>query len=173
MATVYIGVGSNIEPEKNIPEAIRLLKGFMKLVYISTFYCSKPINAINSPQFYNGVLKAETDFTPRQLKYDVLRKVEDMLGRVRKTDKFASRPIDLDILLYDDLVLEEDDIQLPDKNIADRIFIAQPLYEAAGNILIPGTHTHLSGILESMPLDTITPLPDFSRNIKMEMRNEP
>src|SRR5262249_13926867 len=102
MARAFIGIGSNIDPEKNIRQALRQLAQAVRLTAISTFYREPALERPDEPAFYNGVVAVETDLPPARLKQDLLRKIEADLGRRRSSDKFASRPIDLDLLLYDD-----------------------------------------------------------------------
>jgi 2-amino-4-hydroxy-6-hydroxymethyldihydropteridine diphosphokinase len=103
MPTAYISVGSNIEPRKNLIKAIRLLSEMLELTAVSTVYRTKPELNKDQPYFYDCVVSVKTDLSPKQLKYRFLRKVEKALGRKRSKDKFASRPIDLDLIAYSGL----------------------------------------------------------------------
>ena len=104
MARAFIGVGSNIDPKKNIRQALRQLAQAVRLTGISTFYREPAIERPTEPAFYNGVVAIETDLPPMRLKQDVLRRIEADLGRRRDSDKYASRTIDLYLLLFDDCV---------------------------------------------------------------------
>lgn len=162
MARVYIGIGSNIDPEHNVREAIRLLREMIEIKAISTFYRTEPIGTSCTQSFYNGVVEAETDVEPRKLKFGILRRIEELLSRVRTQDKYAPRTIDLDIVIYGDKVLHEPGIEIPDPDIFTRPFIAAPLFELAQDLVIPGSNTRLADILKDMPVDSMLPLPDFT-----------
>jgi len=84
------------------------------------------------------VVEIETNFSPEELKYKVLRKIEKDLGRRRSRDKYASRTIDLDLILYDELIVKGDNFTLPDPQIAKRPYLAIPLYELNPALVLPG-----------------------------------
>src|SRR3990170_4754101 len=114
MPRAFVAVGSNIDPETNVRRALLLLAREVRLLGISTFYQTKPIDRPDQPPFYNGVIEIETELPPGELKHSLLRRIERELGRVRTEDKHAPRAIDLDLLLYDDVTLEEEGLRLPD-----------------------------------------------------------
>jgi len=136
---IFIAVGSNIEPEKNIEVALVELKKYVKITAVSNFYKSAPVGNPEQPLFLNGVIKIQTDLKPRELKFDILRKIEEKLGRIRTSDKNADRTIDLDLILYDDLVVDEPDLRLPDPAIRIYPFVAVPLLEIAPDLILPDT----------------------------------
>src|ERR1043166_6124129 len=113
MTRAFIGVGSNIAPEENIREALRRLAQSTRLVSISTFYREPAIDHPEEPDFYNGGVAIDTDFPPAVLKWQVLRPIEAALKRQRGADRYASRTIDLDLLLYGDSVLSSNELILP------------------------------------------------------------
>jgi len=84
------------------------------------------------------------------LKYSVLRKIEAALGRVRSSDLYASRTIDLDILLFGNQIIKKEGLTVPDPDIYSRVFIAEPLFELAPETIIPDTDTDLKTVLASM-----------------------
>ncbi len=139
MATAYIALGSNIEPCVNIKAALALLAGQCRLMAVSRFYRSRPLNRPEQDDFINGVCIIETAHSPRHLKYNILRPIEEALGRIRSGDAYAARTIDLDILLYDDVVTEEDGLTIPDPDICERPFLFLPLLDLEPRIWIPGT----------------------------------
>jgi dihydroneopterin aldolase/2-amino-4-hydroxy-6-hydroxymethyldihydropteridine diphosphokinase len=150
MARAFIGVGSNIAPEKNIREALRLLARLVRIVAISTFYRTPAIDRPSDPDFYNGVVAIETDLRPMALKSKVLRKIEAALGRRRSADKYASRTIDLDLLV----------LTPPDPDILNRAFVAVPLAEIEPDLLLPGVD-HLSK-------EGMQPLVEFTQKLRAE-----
>jgi 2-amino-4-hydroxy-6-hydroxymethyldihydropteridine diphosphokinase len=140
----FVAVGSNIEPEENIRRALLDLKKYLTITAISNLYKTPAVNRPDQPDFLNGVVKIQTNYSPRELKFDILRKIEEQLGRFRSTDKFAARTIDLDLIVYGDLVIDEPDLCLPDPSIRSYPFVAIPLLELAPELILPDTLTPLS-----------------------------
>ena len=137
LETAYVGVGANIEPEKNILEALKRLlpEG---LTRVSTVYRTEPVNAPGEPFFYNCVAELKTNRAPSELKYSVLRPVEEALGRRRGNNKHSARPIDLDLIVYGDLEVSAKGLILPDEEIYTRSYLAIPLFELAPALVLPG-----------------------------------
>jgi len=128
----FIAVGSNIDPEANIIEALLAIKKIECVIGSSTFYQTAPIGPADQPEFVNGMWLVETQRKPLQIRDEVLHVVERQLGRVRTEDKFAARVIDLDLVLYDDLIVDDGDICLPHSDIA-RPFVYIPALELMGD----------------------------------------
>ncbi|MBN1797509.1 MAG: 2-amino-4-hydroxy-6-hydroxymethyldihydropteridine diphosphokinase [Spirochaetales bacterium] len=145
---VFIGVGANINPEANILKAVQLLGRQVKLLDSSFFYRSKAAGKEDQPDFINGVLKITTEINPGELKFDVLRKIEAQLGRVRTKDKNAPRPIDLDILLYGGVVKLEEQIRIPDPHIQTYDFVYVPLLELEPELVLPDSKQKLKALVE-------------------------
>lgn len=169
MALVYIGVGSNIEPEVNIVAAVRALKDRARLSAVSTFYLTPALERTDAPPFYNGVLEVETKLPPRELKFGVLRAIEEGLGRMRTADKYAPRTIDLDIIVYDDAVLREPDLIVPDPDIESRAFVAVPLLELRPDLLLPDSGRRLGEAVETFGVTHMIPLAEFTRRLRQEI----
>jgi 2-amino-4-hydroxy-6-hydroxymethyldihydropteridine diphosphokinase len=169
MEAVFIGVGSNIDPEKNIRKALSLLDREIRIVAISTFYRTEPAGPPGQPLFFNGVLKAETDLPPEELKNSVLRRIEALTGRRRSNDRYAPRTIDLDILLYGNLVLFDEGLVIPDPDIADRSFLAVPVSELAPDLVLPGSGVCLREIAATHTKGKLQPLGEFSRRLKKSL----
>jgi 2-amino-4-hydroxy-6-hydroxymethyldihydropteridine diphosphokinase len=140
----FVAVGSNIRPEDNIPSALLRLKTYATVIAVSNFYKTVAVGTSAQPDFLNGVVKIQTDRSPRELKFEVLRSIEAQLGRVRSADKYAARTIDLDVILYGTLVIDEPDLHLPDPAIRSYPFVAIPLLELAPDLILPDTRTPLS-----------------------------
>lgn len=98
---VVVILGSNIDKERNIPAAVRLVGEAATLVGASTVYETSPVGAHDQPGYFNAVVLIETVLSPAELKDGLLTDVEQQLGRRRTADKFAPRTIDLDIVIYD------------------------------------------------------------------------
>ncbi len=102
MTRAFVGIGSNIDPEINVRSAVLRLTETARVKAISTVYRTEPVGREGQPSFYNCVVEIETDLSPRDLKFQLLRRIESELGRTRIVDKFAARTIDLDLILYDE-----------------------------------------------------------------------
>jgi len=134
-----ISIGSNIEKERHLPEAIRLLRRNRRIDVrkVSRFFESAPVDGPeDAPDFFNAAIVACTDLDPHELREE-LRHIEEVLGRVRTDDKNAPRTIDLDLVYYGDVVAEFDDWQLPDPaaNVAPHVAI--PIADVAPHWIDP------------------------------------
>lgn len=130
---VYLGLGSNLgNREENIRKAILLIGERVGTVLRqSSLIETEPWGFESENSFLNGVILVETTFTPRQT-LKATQKIERELGRKRKSDslkKYADRPIDIDILLYDDLTIDESDLKIPHPLMEQRDFVMIPLRE--------------------------------------------
>ena len=124
----FISVGSNIEPQRNIPAALELLVARTEVAGSSTFYRTEPIGRPGQPMFVNGVWQIRTDLEPSLVQDELLRPIERRLGRRRTADKFAPRPIDLDLVLYDDRISDDGGLRLLHPDIV-RSFVLWPIVE--------------------------------------------
>ncbi len=172
MARAFIGIGSNMEPQRNLREAIRLLDSEARVLNLSTVYLTLPIGRPEQASYYNCIAAIETGLSPADLKR-VLRTIENRLGRTRSSDAFAPRPIDLDLLLYDDLVLHDEGLELPDPDILRRSFLAQGLHELAPELILPGTGTGIAEIAHRLADPTMKPLDSYTALLKGELRHGP
>ncbi len=130
MATVYIGIGSNLgNRKKNIEDAIvSLRKNRIRVLKRSTIIETDPVGGPpNQGKFLNGVLKIQTQLAPQKLLH-LLKQIERELGR-KKTILNGPRSIDLDILLYDHLKLQTPQLTLPHPRMFKRHFVMNPLKE--------------------------------------------
>lgn len=162
----FIGVGSNINPKQNIMRALIELEKNVKVLDISTHYSTRAEMRPVQPNYINGVWKIETDISAVELKYEVLKKIEYDMGRKREEDKYASRRIDLDILLYGNNVINNDKISIPDKNIYKRAFICIPIHELESGLVLPDTNKSLSSIVKGFENEVLTPLTRFTEQLK-------
>lgn len=128
----YIGLGSNIEPESNLPLAVKALQQQVEVLCVSSAWRA-PALGTTGPDFLNAAAKIRTRLPAEELKARVLRPIEAGLKRVRSANKNAPRTIDLDILIFDDAIL--------DAHIWDFAHLAVPLAECAPEITAPGSGT--------------------------------
>jgi GTP cyclohydrolase I len=137
---VLIALGSNIDPERNLAQAVAMLsrQSGIRLVAVSSIYGSAAVGATTpQPAYLNAAALVETYLEPGALKA-ALRGVEAAMGRVRTDDKFAPRPIDLDIALYGQQTLDLDGSLIPDPGIMRYAHVAVPLAEIAPDWVVPG-----------------------------------
>ena len=169
MAKVYISVGSNIDPLENVRKGLVLLNESVKILALSTFWMTDPVDSEGQPRFLNGVVEIETELDPATLKFSILRKVEEKLGRVRTGDKHAPREIDLDIVIYGDATIDTDGIVLPDPEIESRAFLAVPLYELDPDMILPGTDKKIYEIAGKFVEHTMEPKDDYTQSLRDEL----
>jgi 2-amino-4-hydroxy-6-hydroxymethyldihydropteridine diphosphokinase len=167
----FVAIGSNIGPAKNVRKAIRLLAERVRVVAVSTVYRTRPLGRREQDDFYNCVLEIETSAPPSHLKIH-LRELETQLGRIRSDDTFAPRTIDLDLVLYDDLVTDTADLKLPDPEIAARPFLAIPLSELAPDLLIPGSGIRVSDLAARLPQSGMVPLVSYTEQLRRDIAHE-
>lgn len=172
MVRAFISIGSNIDPETNVKNAIHRLRLTARVMAISTVYRTEPVGPPGQPWFYNCVVEIETDLAPRELKFRLLRRIEGELGRTRSSDKFAARTIDLDLILYDELVMTTPDLALPDPDIPERPFLAIPLYELAPGLILPGSGLRIQEAAASLSPNTMMPLAVYTEHLRKELLHE-
>lgn len=135
MATVYLGLGSNVDPQANLELAIRELgRGYGEL-RLSTVYRSAAVG-FEGPDFLNLVAGLESDESPTDIHSEIER-IHGLAGRVRGAERYSSRPLDIDLLLYDDLILEHPRFHLPRSDVLDYAFVLRPLAEIAPQLIHP------------------------------------
>lgn len=142
---VYIAIGSNIEPTKNINKAINLIKEQIEIKKISPVYRSKPVGFLEQPDFLNLVIKVETNYSPIHL-MNYLKQIEQQLKKDKKV-KDGPRTIDLDILLYGQI--QCNDPIVPHPRMHNRIFVLKPLTDIDPNIIHPTIRKTASQLLQT------------------------
>ncbi|PHS16897.1 MAG: 2-amino-4-hydroxy-6-hydroxymethyldihydropteridine diphosphokinase [Kangiella sp.] len=138
MVDVYIGIGSNIEPEKHFKAVYCLLKEFYPSIKFSRTFKSSAVGFVGD-DFYNSVAKfsVEDDSICQLDKVLIqLKSIENQLGRARGDKKFSARVIDIDVLLFGDLVCNKP-IQLPRGEIVENAYVLWPLSELAPELMHP------------------------------------
>jgi len=169
MARAFIGIGSNIDPADNVRAAIHALARQTRLIGISMVYLTDALGAAEQPPYYNCVVEIETEAPPAEIKFNILRNIENSLGRRRTEDKYAPRTIDLDLIAYGDLTIDAEGIRLPDPDILKRPFLAIPLFELAPDLVLPGYGLRISEIAAKLPQGGMKPLEDYARLLQEEL----
>ncbi len=135
MARVYVSVGSNLEREKNIRSALSALERRFGPLERSRVYETESVG-FEGFAFYNLVVSLETELDPHAV-VAALREIEDRHGRERTGKRFSDRTLDLDLLLYEDRIVNTPDLALPRDEILKYAFVLGPLAEIAGEELHP------------------------------------
>ncbi|MCH9696806.1 MAG: 2-amino-4-hydroxy-6-hydroxymethyldihydropteridine diphosphokinase [Gammaproteobacteria bacterium] len=146
---VYVGLGSNLaDPVAQVMAAKQALQSFpeTELTRFSSLYSSPPMDASDQPDYINAVAEMRTQLLPKQL-LTQLQSLETRQGRVRE-QRWGSRTLDLDILLYGDQQIHTNDLIVPHYDIARRAFVLMPLFEIAPDLDIPG-HGLLSELVNA------------------------
>ena len=132
MHTVYLGLGTNVgNKEQHIREAVRKIQALVgAVVRQSTLYVTEPWGFQSENLFVNAVVCCETEHTPREV-LQLTQQIERAMGRRRKSvnRQYHDRVIDIDILLYDDLIVDEPDLKIPHPLMHEREFVMKPLEE--------------------------------------------
>ncbi len=163
MTRVFIGVGSNVEPEVHVRRALARLDEAIGVLGVSTFYATPALGRPSDPPFVNGVVEVGDRLPPAPLEA-LLSSIEDAEGRRRSVDRFAPRTIDLDLLLHGDAVSTAP--RLPHPDVTSRRFVALPLLELAPDLVLPGSGLRLASIVEALPAHPMEPLPGLTRELK-------
>ena len=147
MATVYLGLGTNLgDKEANLRTAIyKLQERIGKQVSLSSFYETAPWGFESDHSFLNAAIGLETSLSPIEILH-ITQEIEKELGRTKKSvnGSYSDRLIDIDILLYDTLVLQTPELTIPHPLMTERDFVMKPLIEIAGNVIHPTLQKTLS-----------------------------
>ena len=135
MAKIYISIGSNINAEKNVRLAIHALQDHYGKLILSSVYESEAVG-FDGDNFLNLVVGLNTEDDVYAVA-STLRTIEDENGRDRSGPRFSPRTVDLDLLLYDDLILKEESLELPRDEITKNAFVLLPLEEIAPQLIHP------------------------------------
>jgi 2-amino-4-hydroxy-6-hydroxymethyldihydropteridine diphosphokinase len=151
MAVVYLGIGSNVgDRQAHIQKAVGLLRDHehVQVVAVSRLIETEPVSALPQGKFLNGAIKINTDLMPNDL-LSALKNVERRCGR-SKPEQNAPRTLDLDILLYDDVVIVDGKtLSIPHPRMTERVFVLEPLAEIAPEAVHPRLQKTVRELLES------------------------
>ena len=137
LATAYLGLGSNLgEREENLRHALISLSPKVALVELSSIYETEPVGYKEQPLFLNMVCRVTTDLPPEKL-FRLAKDIETRMGRVPSRQRNLPRPIDIDILFYDDKIMETPNLTIPHPRLQDRAFVLVPLAEIAPDLVHP------------------------------------
>lgn len=144
---MFVGLGSNIDPEAHLHAAAALLKKVFAGIRFSPVYRSAPLLMTDQAEFLNAAAVFETELSPKKVASE-LKKIEKMLKKNPPT-RFGPRTIDLDILLFGQKISMDGDLTIPHPRLHERRFVLQPLMDlGAGEVLHPGFHHALKAYLQ-------------------------
>jgi GTP cyclohydrolase-4 len=143
---VYLGLGANLgDRQGNLVQAIQSIRASASVESIASFYETKPVGYLDQPDFLNTTVQISTDLSPLELLH-FLKQIERQMGR-QASFRNAPRPIDVDILLYDDLILDTPDLVIPHPRMVERAFVLVPLAEIAPTVVHPVLKQSISELL--------------------------
>ncbi len=155
MRAAYIGMGGNLAswagtPEATLAAAALRLESLGRVANRSSLYLTEPVGFAEQPRFVNAVVALETELNPREL-LDGLLAIEQEFGRDRTASIVnGPRTLDLDILLFGDLVVSEPGLEIPHSRLAERAFVLIPLNEIAPEAVVPGCGETVRQLLASL-----------------------
>ena len=159
----YISIGSNIDKNKNIPASLEALKLNFGSLTISSIYESESVGFIGD-SFYNLVAGFNSELSVKEVA-KILRQIELDNGRIRNSQKFSSRTLDLDLILYDNLIINDGRLQIPRDEIERYAFVLEPLTEIAPDLKHPISGLSYADLWEKFDKTNLTQqrvLPDWS-----------
>jgi 2-amino-4-hydroxy-6-hydroxymethyldihydropteridine diphosphokinase len=150
MKIVLLGIGTNLgKRESNLEKAVARIEEYIgQVVKSSSVYETEPWGFQTPDTFLNMVVKVETNLLPSELLERILM-IESLLGRVRGETQYSSRIIDIDILLYEDLIIDEINLKIPHPLMQERRFVMVPLCEIEPDIVHPVIKKSIASLLES------------------------
>jgi 2-amino-4-hydroxy-6-hydroxymethyldihydropteridine diphosphokinase len=147
---VYIGIGSNLEPDKNMAGGLSELYRLLTDHRCSSLYRTEPVGKTDQPDFFNAVVVGLTSLSPLKL-LEKLHQIERRYGRDRTGQRWGPRTLDLDILLFGKRILNEQDLVVPHPEIKNRTFVLIPLTELEPGIMDPKSGRTFLSFLEQLP----------------------
>lgn len=137
MAAVYLGLGSNIDAEANLALGVRELRARYGELVLSAVYQSQAVG-FDGPDFLNCVVGFDSEDSAVDI-HRAIEAIHGLAGRERGSERFASRPLDIDLLLWGELILEHPRFRLPRRDVLEYAFVLRPLAEIAPEFVHPET----------------------------------
>lgn len=153
---IYLSLGSNISPQANIRSALIMLSKYVHINNVSPIFITPPLGGVKQPDYLNCVVEVLLKYPISHLSFksQIIRKIEDALGRKRSIDKYAPREIDIDILLFENVIENSSECIIPSPEIFERDFVFAGLL-------------YLNPQLKVFPYDQ--PLLEFAKNYELHL----
>ena len=146
---VYLGLGSNLGNRKNnLEDAVGLIAEFAVIKKCSSIYETEPWGLKDQPKFLNQVLLVESTLEPNEI-LSHLKRIEQQMGR-KKSVRYGPRLIDLDILFFDELIMNSADLTIPHPRLTERAFVLVPLAEISPQLNHPQYHKTIKTLLQDV-----------------------
>lgn len=147
-AWLVIAVGSNIDPGRHLPDALRKVGARLEVDRVSALYRTPAVDAPGTPDFWNAAIRVRSNLEPARMKHEILRPIEAELGRQRGADPNAPRTIDLDLVLWSGGAVEDEErgVSLPDPGLTTLAHLAVPVAEVAPDWIDPVSGVPLAGL---------------------------
>lgn len=149
MAKIYLGLGSNLGDRKKLITDATMICGSIigNLVCLSSLYETEPWGFTSKNKFLNAVILIETEHSP-ELCLQMVNAIEREMGRVRSGEGYHDRPIDIDILFYDDQVIDTPSLKVPHPLMPERDFVLRPMAEIAPDFVHPQLKKTMQTLLD-------------------------
>ena len=155
---VYLGLGANLgDRQSNLVQALQQIRARATIESVSPCYETKPVGYLEQPNFLNIACRVTTTLAPHELLH-FFKQIERRMGR-EPNFRNAPRPIDIDILFYDDLVLESPELTVPHPRAAERAFVLMPLADIAADLVHPTLRLTVKELLQQASHDGVTRVP--------------
>jgi 2-amino-4-hydroxy-6-hydroxymethyldihydropteridine diphosphokinase len=151
MPRVFVAAGSNIEPEKNLAAAVRHIGAEFPDLCVSPWYRNRAVG-FDGADFINLVVGFSTELPIHDV-VKRLRAIEELCGRPREAPKWAPRSMDLDILLYGDMVCDEPGLKLPRPDLVKRPYMLRPMADLAPEVMHPTAHVTIAQLWKAFDRD--------------------
>lgn len=173
MNLVYFSLGSNLSDRYgNLRRALSLLQEHVKITAVSPVFATAPWGVLDQPPFLNICAAAATSLSPHEL-LAVTQQIEQGMGR-QQSRHWGPRLIDIDILFYDNLVLQDEDLTIPHPHVAERAFVLAPLAVIVPNLRHPQTGATVQEMLDHVDMSGVErllemPFPTDDREVRREV----
>jgi 2-amino-4-hydroxy-6-hydroxymethyldihydropteridine diphosphokinase len=149
---VFLAMGTNLgNREKNLSLALNALSSEVEIIAVSRLYETAPAYVLDQPTFLNIAVEGQTGLSPVEL-LALLKRIEESVGREQRI-RYGPREIDIDIVFYDDVILNLSNLQIPHPRLAERGFVLRPLADIAADIVHPIEKQTIAELVAKLPSD--------------------